>query len=157
MDYSPLLEFSTQEYWSGLPLPSWPRDWTCVSCIGRQILHPWATKEAPHNTIVSILWVPLWPRYYKYKHASYDTPIIPLRKNTLSQWPKLHRLQVVEKGSGPRQLDTRGYTLSHQVWCVNSYWINKMNKHSMLIKYLLMSWHLGFIPGLFWGKIIGKD
>ena len=30
--------FSKQEYWSGLPFPlpgesSWPRDWTCVSCI----------------------------------------------------------------------------------------------------------------------------
>ena len=26
---------------------SWPRDWTCVSCIGRQILYHWATWEAP--------------------------------------------------------------------------------------------------------------
>ena len=25
--------------------PSWARDWTCVSCIGRQILHNWATWE----------------------------------------------------------------------------------------------------------------
>ena len=25
---------------------SWPRDWTCVSCIGRQILYHWATREA---------------------------------------------------------------------------------------------------------------
>ena len=24
---------------------SWPRDWTCVSCIGRRILHCWATRE----------------------------------------------------------------------------------------------------------------
>ena len=30
--------------------PSWPRDWTCsscVSCIGRQILYHWATREDP--------------------------------------------------------------------------------------------------------------
>ena len=26
---------------------SWPRDWTWVSCIGRQILYCWATREAP--------------------------------------------------------------------------------------------------------------
>ena len=36
--------FSRQQYWSGLPFPSpgessWPRDWTWVSCIGRQILY----------------------------------------------------------------------------------------------------------------------
>ena len=28
-------------------LKSWPRLWTCVSCIGRQILYQWATWEAP--------------------------------------------------------------------------------------------------------------
>ena len=37
------MEFSRQEYWSELPFPSpggisWPKDQTCVSCIGRQIL-----------------------------------------------------------------------------------------------------------------------
>ena len=26
---------------------SWPKDWTCVSCIGRQILYNWMTGEAP--------------------------------------------------------------------------------------------------------------
>ena len=25
---------------------SWPRDWTCISCVGRQILYHWATREA---------------------------------------------------------------------------------------------------------------
>ena len=28
---------------------SWPRDWTQVSCIGRQILYHWATREAQHH------------------------------------------------------------------------------------------------------------
>ena len=27
--------------------PSWPKDWTCVSCLGRQILYHRATWEAP--------------------------------------------------------------------------------------------------------------
>ena len=45
------MEFSRQEYWSGLPLQriSWPRDRTqdsCATCIGRWILHQWATWEA---------------------------------------------------------------------------------------------------------------
>ena len=44
------LGFPRQEYWSGLPFPSpgessWPRDWTCVPCIGRQILYHWATRK----------------------------------------------------------------------------------------------------------------
>ena len=25
---------------------SWPRDWTCISCISRWVLYHWATKEA---------------------------------------------------------------------------------------------------------------
>ena len=29
--------------WSNL----WTRDWTCVSCIGRQILNHWTTREVP--------------------------------------------------------------------------------------------------------------
>ena len=30
---------------------SCPRDWTCVSCIGRQILYHWATWEAPSKEV----------------------------------------------------------------------------------------------------------
>ena len=36
--------------WVAVPfsrVSSWPRDWTCVSCIGRWILYHWATSEAP--------------------------------------------------------------------------------------------------------------
>ena len=45
------MEFSRQEYWSGLPFPSpgepsWPRDWTWVSYVCRLILYHWATWEA---------------------------------------------------------------------------------------------------------------
>ena len=43
--------FPRQEYWNGLPFPSpgessWPRDQIHVSCIGRQVLYPWITREA---------------------------------------------------------------------------------------------------------------
>ena len=44
------MEFPRQEYWSGFHhfcmAFSWPRDQTCVSCIGRRTLHHWATTEA---------------------------------------------------------------------------------------------------------------
>ena len=43
--------FSRQEYWSRLPFPppgdsSQPRDWTCISYIGRWVLYHWTTWEA---------------------------------------------------------------------------------------------------------------
>ena len=43
--------FSRQKYWRGLPFPlpgdlPWPRNQALASCIGRQILHCWATGEA---------------------------------------------------------------------------------------------------------------
>ena len=45
------IRFTRQESWSGLPfLPlesSQPRDRSCISCIGRQILYLWATWELP--------------------------------------------------------------------------------------------------------------
>ena len=34
--------------WVAVPFSrgsSWPRDWTCVSCIGRWIRYPWVTRE----------------------------------------------------------------------------------------------------------------
>ena len=45
------MEFSRQEYWSGLPFPPpgesfWPSDRTRVSCIGRQVLYYCASWEA---------------------------------------------------------------------------------------------------------------
>ena len=43
------MEFPRQEYWSGLPFPSQPRDLICtssVSCIGRRILYHCVTWEA---------------------------------------------------------------------------------------------------------------
>ena len=36
---------------------SWPRDWTCVSCVGKLILHCWATREAHSHTKFVILCV----------------------------------------------------------------------------------------------------
>ena len=59
----PCMGFSRQEYWSGLAIPffrgsSWPRDQTCISCIGRRILYYWASWEVhdayllqTHNSI----------------------------------------------------------------------------------------------------------
>ena len=52
------MRFPKQEYWSGLPcpplgdLPNKPIDQTHVSCIGRQILYCWATREVQHIVCV---------------------------------------------------------------------------------------------------------
>ena len=35
---------------------SWPRDWTWVSCIGRQILYHWAAREAPSLDLIVTSW-----------------------------------------------------------------------------------------------------
>ena len=48
----PTMEFSRQEYWSGLPFPSpwgssWPRDWTWVSHIVGRFRTLRATKKLP--------------------------------------------------------------------------------------------------------------
>ena len=44
------MEFSRQEYWSGLPSPppgiSWPRNQTRVFCIAGRLLTDWAMREA---------------------------------------------------------------------------------------------------------------
>ena len=43
------MEFSRQEYWSGLPFSresSWPRDRTQVSCIAGRFFTVWATRKA---------------------------------------------------------------------------------------------------------------
>ena len=47
------LEFSRQEYWSGLPFrgSSWPRDQSQVSCIAGRFFTVWAIREAPVRTI----------------------------------------------------------------------------------------------------------
>ena len=42
----PSMEFSRQEYWSGLPFPSQPEDQTQVSCISGRCFTVWSTREA---------------------------------------------------------------------------------------------------------------
>ena len=54
------MEFSRQEYWSGVAIsysrgPSWPTDWThvsCVLCIGRWILYHCHHLGSPYGTSV---------------------------------------------------------------------------------------------------------
>ena len=49
--------FPRQGHWSGLLFPfpgtqgySWPRDQTCISCIGRRMLYHWTTWESHEAT-----------------------------------------------------------------------------------------------------------
>ena len=73
------MEFPSQEYWRGLPLPS-PGDRTCVPCVSRQTL-PLSHPEAPYclrDTAIFLFvhTVFLIPR------STYDMPVtIPNRHN----------------------------------------------------------------------------
>ena len=51
---------------------SWLRDWTHVSCIGRQILYHWATSKTQHymNTIKSMVW-----KKEEIKHQLFESPM----------------------------------------------------------------------------------
>ena len=78
--------FSRQEYWSGLPCPSpgiepasWtfsqPRDRTCISCIGRQVLYHWAMREALGWTIwIQILTSPVISHVALDQSPSHSVP-----------------------------------------------------------------------------------
>ena len=49
---------------------SQPRDWACISCIGRWILYHWATREVPHDGFrwpYSNEWFPI--RKWKFGHS----------------------------------------------------------------------------------------
>ena len=79
---SPLsMGFPRNEYWIGLQFlspgkSSWPRDWPCISCIGRQFLYHWATREAkgcqcpPPKLFLEIFSV--LPRMRSYRHVKSD-------------------------------------------------------------------------------------
>ena len=84
---------------------SWPRNWTCVSCIGRQILYCWATRKAPCYQILSLkIENTGFTRivYYLFKPIAFihsfwgtgDQNFIPLGKQRISQFWKLLRSLV---------------------------------------------------------------
>ena len=71
MDYSPPVS-SVHEI-SQAKIPEWvaisssressqPRDWTCVSCIGRQVLYHWATRDALRIQVIpsKLGWLASW-------------------------------------------------------------------------------------------------
>ena len=49
------MEFSRQEYWSGLPFPS-PGDETLVSCIAGRSFTDWATRDCLKRAITPLNW-----------------------------------------------------------------------------------------------------
>ena len=80
----PSMGFSRQEHWSGLPFPSpgdlpWPRDQTQVSCIGRQVLYHWATREALSWSWQQSNWNINWEQsmlYFKEAYSETDAVTI---------------------------------------------------------------------------------
>ena len=56
---------------------SWPRDWTCVFCIGRQVLHHWAIREALPNLLII-------PKTQPYS----DSTVHPTWQSLAANWLK---------------------------------------------------------------------
>ena len=90
---SSVLEFSRQEYWSGLPCPP-PGDLphpgrhiyiSCVSCIGRQILYHYATWKAQVICVLQENYFPPFPLTLQF--ADQETSA------ELSCLPQVHALR----------------------------------------------------------------
>ena len=87
---------------------SWTRDQTCVSCIGRQILYHWATREAPilscfiSNFYIKwlvllwlILWLVLFLENYSLMILSYHDRVITTWILRFQRWELLGRLAPI--------------------------------------------------------------
>ena len=84
------MEFSRQEYWSGLPFPSpegssWLKDVTWVSCIAGGFFTVWVTREAPPQSYaVAIL---NNPRNLERVLSKYDQSLsLPLWGTSVHYW-----------------------------------------------------------------------
>ena len=63
---------------------SWPRDWTCVSCIDRQILYHWATWEAQFMLLGVKLVQSLQRAVRMFQIYHYNVNIYSINNSTLS-------------------------------------------------------------------------
>ena len=105
---------------------SWTRDWACISCIGRQVLYHWATREAPESLnhciwqfhpalfllFREIFWDPQpfqksWPlegmNFYRHKadHWLSNTTWKKLWPRKMKCLPKSFASQLAELGPKP--------------------------------------------------------
>ena len=86
--------------------PSWPRDWTHVSCIGWRILYHWATREAPVN-ISSSHFLFLWVTYKIWTDWSLAR-IKNHNQKPLSEWkPRTKQLHRLTLPNIPRRTNTK--------------------------------------------------
>ena len=72
------MEFSKQEYWSGLPFPSprgssWPRDQTQISCIAGGFFTVWATRKLLFSYSIFIFSFP--PFYFPSSLFSFSVSL----------------------------------------------------------------------------------
>ena len=73
---------------------SWPRDQTCVSCIGRQILYHWANWEAHTDLRFQQLWILESPES-RGKKEGWNSPwptrreVFSMHTNELHSWTRL--------------------------------------------------------------------
>ena len=128
------MEFSRQEYWSGLPFPP-PGDLpdpgiSCVSCIGRQVLYHSATWEAPLVAFQVFKQEPLLSELFYIQYCMHSTF---LKYQVSSFEVGMYRCQNPSSGHIPELIPGLGWSLMlpHQlshtsVWelCFFSYFQN---------------------------------
>ena len=92
------MEFSRQEYWSGLPFPSpgssLPRDRIQVSGIADRFLTIWVTREAIILDIDTWLFWDSWVRKISWRKPWKPIPVF-LRENPMDRgagWATVHRV-----------------------------------------------------------------
>ena len=97
---------------------SWPRDWTHVSCIGRQVLHHWASREARVTGTVWLFSVCLYVQLILTRRSSF------YRWLTLSKIKELMQGYTVLASGWAKKIsrpDSRDYTLvpRNLPWALN--------------------------------------
>ena len=106
------MEFSRQEYWSGLPFPP-PGDLpdpgiSCVSCIGRQVLYHSATWEAPLVAFQVFKQEPLLSELFYIQYCMHSTF---LKYQVSSFEVGMYRCQNPSSGHIPELIPGLGWSL----------------------------------------------
>ena len=131
------MEFSRQECWSGVPLPtpaSWPRDRNCVSyasCIDRPFFTTSATWEAPTYTVKSTIRqvynsIMVCAHAHGHTHTHTHTHTDTKSSSSILDW-KISRAEepgwLLARGLqrvSRTQLSTSTYKLKQKEWLLNS-------------------------------------
>ena len=136
---SPLsMWFSMQEYWSRPPpsppgKSSWPKDWTCISWIGRQILHHWSSRGAQ---------VKSWSSFYK-RLLENRTQLLPYLHSLVSPFYMGHIVCCIKYFCA--RLGLFFFFLQDQQVSANADWWGTMDADPMHCEYRVIKSYVTFL------------